>query len=1123
MSTIAKISCCFFCLLTISSLLKAQTPKIVLPIGHTGLLQSAVFTPDGNRVITTALDYTTKVWDVASGLLLADLPDAYNLFSQSPPAFSIDGKQLLTASSSGNTSKIWDLSTGHLIKELVGHTNLITKAVYSADGKKILTTSFDKSAKIWDAHTGELLFDLRGHSSFLYNGCFSNNSRKAVTGGGDDSIARVWDVNTGKLLAGLNGQDGSFQFLVFSADDSKIFSTSVLGSSIFMWDANTGKLIKELKGHEKNINSLVISPDGKELASASSDNTVITWNAFSGKLIRVFKGHNKAVNSIAFSNDSKMILTASGDETAKIWDINNGVLYKDFIGHGSDIEFACFNNDGTKIITAGTGSFALVWDVASGKMASVLTGHTSYVTSAAFSPDGKRLVTASIDGGVNIWDDQCYTINTRINTRYGAKNISFSHDGSKFISASYYDGTFSVWDGFTGNNILTIKAHRKSVNTAIFSPDDKKILTASDDTSAKVWDAETGRLLFELKGFINSVESASFSKDGKKIVTTEYVSTKIWNAETGELTKKIARFTDNVNTADFSPNGLMLVTGTANGKVQVWGASSGDLYDDLSINNNPVGSVIFLSDGSHILFTSGNTIYIKEFLSGKTVVKCSGHQSTITSVTFTPDSNYLFSTSADQTCKLWNAKTGQLLNTLIAVDDLDYMSMTPEGYYSCSPPAAKLLHYVASNLDMITFEQLDLKYNRPDKILERTQSPDTILMNAYRMAYYKRIKKNNIDTLLFANGYNVPKMEIMNKKNISYEQKQRELKVRFHASDENAFLSRFNVWVNEVPLFGQKGINIFPAQRKQVDTTIIIKLSDGENKIEGSVVNVNGAESYRKPLYIKYLPPAIKKERLYFTGIGIDNFSNTKYNLQYSVKDIRDMCTRLKEKFNSNISIDTLFNENVTISNVKALKQKLLQTNENDKVIVSYSGHGLLSKDFDYYLSTYAINFERPGENGLPYEELEDLLDSIPARKKLLLIDACHSGEVDKDELETINETADSMKLKKGIKPVAYKKDEKHLGLKNSFELMQNLFVNVSKSTGATVISAAAGTQFALERNDLQNGVFTYSILEAMQKYPTIKLSELKKIVGERVEELTNGLQKPTSRNETIETDWNVW
>jgi len=190
-------------------------------------------------------------------------------------------------------------------------------------------------------------------------------------------------------------------------------------------------------------------------------------------------------------------------------------------------------------------------------------------------------------------------------------------------------------------------------------------------------------------------------------------------------------------------------------------------------------------------------------------------------------------------------------------------------------------------------------------------------------------------------------------------------------------------------------------------------------------------------------------------------------------------------------------------------------------VPVAYSGHGLLSRDYDYYLSTYAVDFAKPELDGLAYDELENLLDSIPARKKLMLIDACHSGEVDKEEGIAMIKAADSMGLAKGV--IIRNNNQPQVGLKNSFELMQSLFVNVGKSTGATIISAAAGNQFALERGDLKNGVFTFSILEAMEKYPTLKISELKKIVGERVEQLTNGMQKPTSRNETIAADWEVW
>ena len=144
-----------------------------------------------------------------------------------------------------------------------------------------------------------------------------------------------------------------------------------------------------------------------------------------------------------------------------------------------------------------------------------------------------------------------------------------------------------------------------------------------------------------------------------------------------------------------------------------------------------------------------------------------------------------------------------------------------------------------------------------------------------------------------------------------------------------------------------------------------------------------------------------------------------------------------------------------------------------------------------------------------------------------MLIDACHSGEVDKETFQQVlvNQAAmDSNHIvSKGVKIINTDTASKKLGLQNSFELMQNLFVNVGKSTGATIISAASGTEFALENGSLKNGVFTFSVMETMDKYPNMKISELKKIVGTRVEQLTNGMQKPTSRNEVIAVDWDVW
>ena len=309
-------------------------------------------------------------------------------------------------------------------------------------------------------------------------------------------------------------------------------------------------------------------------------------------------------------------------------------------------------------------------------------------------------------------------------------------------------------------------------------------------------------------------------------------------------------------------------------------------------------------------------------------------------------------------------------------------------------------------------------------------------------------------------------------------------------------------------------------------------MSPGENRIETSVTSISGAESYRKPLLVKYIPEKTLLPKIYFIGIGINDFADSSYNLKWCVQDIKDLTVTMRNKYGDQLVVlDTLYNERVTVENVKALKQKLLNTGINDKVIISYSGHGLLSKDYDYYLSAYNINFKKPEEGGIPYDDIEKLLDSIPARQKLLLLDACHSGEVDKEEMQKIK-TSDNALVKnkvvantgnKGVIITVTADNSNKLGLQNSFELMQSLFVNVGKSTGAIIISASGGVQFAQEKSELGHGVFTYSVIEAMKKYPTIKVSAFKKYIGNRVMELTNGLQKPTTRNETIAVDWEVW
>ena len=1117
----------------------AQQLKLVLPVGHNTPLEFASYSPNGKYVATAALDHNIKIWETATGFLLHSLP---------------------------------------------GHTGLIGKVKFSNNGKLLASASSDGYAKIWDAVNGNIIFSLKQESKYAIDICFSPDDKElAVTG--NEGAVKIWDVTTGNLKRILEAHH-FWTYEVTYSPDGKYIATAAGDNMAKIFDAATGNLLHTLFAHSDYVTGISFSPDNKYVLTGSRDNTAKIFSVANGNMVQSFEG-----NTAKWSADGKYIVTIS--DSIRIWDAKTGVLKKqipkksgvhdidinsksssfvvafenntasvfDIVsakeicvlnGHRSDIKKVSFDPAGDNIMTASYDGTSKIWRSANGELLKTLSGSGFLISSLLLNPANSNITSVASSGKIQFWDNTGKLLNQNIQLDPDFRKQVYSPDG-KIIAAIYRTGQLELWNVETKKIIKSIQTHADMLDL-IFSPDGKKMATFGYDHNAKLWDVQTGELL---QSFSNEddVFCGNFNNDGTLFLTgSKDLKAKIWQTATGKLINVLEGHQTYLTQAVFNNNGRSVLTCSMN-KAILWNTETGKKIMEYEGKLHKIFIAVFSSDGKYII-TGAIDGYLQkwETYTGILVTTIPAHTRSINKINCTGDGNNIFTTSDDNTIKVWNAETLEMkkaFNTLtydISINqkrlvvanysgievysypgfvkqyemipvDSGYITTLPDGYYLGEKSSASKLYYV-KGLQTITFEQLDVKYNRPDKVLEGMGSTDTALIRSYRKAYEKRIKKLGIDTTAFRDGYSIPEADFANRYTIQYEQKAGKLKLQIKSVDSIYKLDRFNIWVNETPLYGQRGISLRKKNKNNFDSTITIDLSQGENRIEASITNVNGTESYRMPLLVNNTPANKQTAKTYFIGIGIDRFNDSKYNLKYSTKDIRDLAKKLKEKY-KDIIIDTLFNENVTISNVKALKQKLLQTNVNDKVIISYSGHGMLSRDFDYYLSTYAVNFEKPEENGLPYDELESLLDSIPARKKLMLIDACHSGEVDKDDLVAMDAT--DKQLIKGLKPIAYKKDGQ-LGLKNSFELMQTLFVNVGKSTGATIISAAAGTEFALEGVDnLPNGVFTYCILEAMNTYPTMKISELKKRVGERVIELTKGLQKPTSRNETIAVDWEIW
>ncbi|MBV4360432.1 caspase family protein [Pinibacter aurantiacus] len=508
----------------------------------------------------------------------------------------------------------------------------------------------------------------------------------------------------------------------------------------------------------------------------------------------------------------------------------------------------------------------------------------------------------------------------------------------------------------------------------------------------------------------------------------------------------------------------------------------------------------------------------------------------INGAVYTPDSKYLYTWCEGGTLTKWNLMNGREVFTMVFFKDHDYAIILPEGYYFISSRTdAKFLNFKL-NGKLYNFSQFDLQFNRPDKVLQAVGSNDKRLMDEYYKAWQGRIKKNGFtEKDISGSALHVPSV-MVNSGNIQPFTAVQQLSLAFTISDSLYNIKSYNIFINDVPINGINGKQLVnPVHSTDITQTVL--LSEGMNKIEINCMNENTAASRKEAVYVTYAPEKPAAANTYFIGIGINNYSahSSFVDLSYCVKDIRDLSTALKQKFSSNMVIDTLMNETATKENILALKQKLMGTSVDDKVIVSFSGHGMVDPQHpdDFYFVTGNTDVNNPSINGISYAQLEELLDSIPARKKLMLLDACHSGESDGSANTSINNIPGTKKgsdtndkNKAGsieILDVVENNDPSHSSSTDIFKLMKEAFVDIRRNNGAYVLSAAQSNESAGEGGGTTNGWFTSCIIALLQQNLSMSINELSTKVNQCVSAKSGGNQNTDNRQELAEFNWQLW
>lgn len=1136
-----------------------------------GLITVITYSPDGRLIASGgAKENAIKVWDIYSGKIIGKLEGHED--ETTALCFSGDGNTLMT-SAKDNKVFFWDLNNWEVIDSMTMESPLTAIIADSENDKNFYSGSQKGKVEYWESTQylqPKLLYNQSHHITVIdkYNNLFiSGTSVGKIT---------IYDLKTKSKLTEEKIHLRAIKGLNFYNEGKQLVSAGG-GGKIHLWDINDLSDSKHFTASAIALTAYDANIEKNKFVTVSQGNNIKVWN-LEGELLYEFRsrrGENKAgqpINAIKISPDGSTLASSGFQKSPtgrakedknviRIWDMKRGTLYKSLKGHVNPIFTFDFHPDKDQLVTLGDNNTLTFWDFnMAEKIGEIELQKPKRELAALRKPqntsDKKKIGTTFEKGkkAKNIFDkvasgdlsglgkpakEQGKNIGIGAAKRAFKERsiVKFSEKGSYLITKLKkdeirlyeFEGDFPVYK-------QPVFSYQFSINQLLTSPDEKYLaVLGAGDSAVSIVDLRTRNFMRKLSTpapegnlrFIYEANSLAFSPDGSLLaVCFNTGKTFVYNTATWQLVFENI-LPDNLGYVEspfvnFSEDGRYMIVKSMLG-LKKYHTQSFDIFGSEKMKvdgfsaplDKPLDYAVTIKD---------NHIYFENLFSGEVKKSIRVTPEQITHISVNPE-GFIGITFKSGQYILLNPETGAE-EVLLVADGDNYIFKTAENFYKVSKEGHELVTFRIGN-QAFPFEQFDAIFNRPDLVLTKMGCTDEALIDLYERAYEKRIKKLGLKPATNITLTDIPKTKLLNETNIPAITDKSEIELSFEFSDKNS-LGSYNIWINNVPVHGKKGKTISGTSQTFNES---IPLVHGLNKIQISCRNKTGYESLIQTFYVENEGPKPERD-LYLVTIGTSEYKDSRYNLTYPVKDAKDLTSLMQANpggIYSEIHTKNLFDTNVNSTNIKEIKTFLNQSKSNDVVIVFVAGHGVLDANFDYYFGTYDIDFGNPSANGLAYEELEHTLDGIKANRKILIMDTCHSGEVDKEDVFFASNEEEEEEEDIAFRAVgdAVKEDESGA---TPTRLAGELFNDLRKGTGTTVISSAGGAEFAMESDEWKNGLFTYCLLNGLKNRTadldgdgTIMLLELQSYVVDKVSALSHGRQVPNSRIQNIELDFPIW
>ena len=838
----------------------------------------------------------------------------------------------------------------------------------------------------------------------------------------------------------------------------------------------------------------------------------------------LLKGHSDVVAGLTFSPDSRLLISGGTDKTAILWDVEAQTLLHRLEGHRGVIYAVGFTPDGQRAVTESDDRTLRIWHVADGALIKELTGHRDKVRSLAVSPKDGSIASGDRSGEIRLWDGQTGALKKVFAHQGGVVgSLRFSPDGRLLLSTCGFGGSGCserqrVFDSATGAELSAYAKHDNTVLAGAFTPDGRLVATGGFDGDIQIWDPKTGKTKTALKGTGRPRWAVGFSADGHGIA---------WGNALYELNRQRG-YSEHIN--DRGPLEMAFHLPGADAALgepqplksaKAWvraKASSGTLslqhreggdygYDAIlyllkdgkpsgvSIKRATIGlsSYSFTPDGKQIVSGGGSGVLTAYGLDGKKLSDFVGHESEVWAVAASPDGRYLVSGSADQTVRLWNLKTRELLVTIFRGVDGEWAMWTPEGFYTGSSGADKIVGWQINQgpdeaARYITAGQLHKVLHRPDLVVAKINfDPEGRVREAAARLNLQELLRSSLAPEVAILS---PEDGAMGEQVLEGTRTSVRVTVKAHVTDTGGGIGKIVFRLNGQAV-GAPGLGALALDKDGTisrtfslgipDATISVEAEDRARQILSTPATVT---VHADPKALAGIPD------LYVLAIGVNRYHDRNINLKFAVSDAGTLAETLKAAgkgyYGNTPTVLTLANDDVTPEKLGAAFDEFSHLVKANDVFVFYiAGHGkTLRNSADYYfLPPDVTDFSDAGiaAHAFGPDKLSDWFTKIPALKSIWIFDTCESGAA-----EHIAALSDAIRVR-------------------SVALDDAALQRLKDATGRTIFMAAAARQAAIEGYG-GHGHLTYALLEGLAKAGSadkIQLYDLADYVQVRVPELS--------------------